>query len=121
MHEEIARHGDRIAEICRSHGVARLETFGSAARGTGFDPAASDVDFLVEYESRDDGMFYQRHFRLQDELAAALGREVDLVSALPDDRHLLASVNESRKRVHEACLQDMAEGCRSGPEWPRRR
>lgn len=43
MHEEIARYRDRIAEICRSHDVARLEIFGSAARGTDFDPVASLV------------------------------------------------------------------------------
>ena len=102
MHEEIARHRDRIAEICRSRGVARLETFGSAARGTDFDPTASDVDFLVECESPDDRRFFERHSGLQDELAAALEREVDLVSALPDNRYLLASVNACRELVFEA-------------------
>ena len=102
MHAEIASKSNEIAELCRSYGVTRLEIFGSAARGTDFDPATSDVDFLVEYESRDDGMFYQRHFRLQRELAAALSRKVDLISALPDNKYLLASINESRELVYEA-------------------
>lgn len=84
MHAEIASRKDDIAKLCRSYGVARLEIFGSAARGTDFDPDASDADFLVECESPDDRWFFDRHFGLQDDLAAALGREVDLTSALTD-------------------------------------
>jgi predicted nucleotidyltransferase len=102
MHAEIASKRNEIAELCRSYGVVRLEIFGSAARGTDFDPATSDVDVLVEYESPNDRWYFDRHFDLQDELAAALGREVDLISALPDNKYLLASVNESREIVYEA-------------------
>ena len=64
MHAEIARRSEEIAALCRSHGVVRLEIFGSAARGTDFDPSTSDVDFLVEYESEDLGPFLGRHFAL---------------------------------------------------------
>ena len=39
-----------IAELCRRFHVNRLEVFGSAARGSDFDPARSDVDLLVTYE-----------------------------------------------------------------------
>ena len=45
---EIHRHD--IAELCRRFHVNRLEVFGSAARGSDFDPARSDVDLLVSYE-----------------------------------------------------------------------
>jgi predicted nucleotidyltransferase len=38
-----------IAELCRRFHVNRLEVFGSAARGSDFDPARSDVDLLVTY------------------------------------------------------------------------
>ena len=101
MHAEIASKRNEIVEICRSYGVERLEIFGSAARGTDFDPATSDVDLLVEYESPNDRWFFDRHFELQDELAAALGREVDLISALPDNKYLLASINECRELVFQ--------------------
>jgi hypothetical protein len=33
-----------IAELCRRFHVRRLDLFGSAARGTDFDPSGSDVD-----------------------------------------------------------------------------
>ena len=49
MHAEILRHRERLAALCRRHGVARLDVFGSAARGMDFDPARSDVDLLVEF------------------------------------------------------------------------
>lgn len=49
MHAEILRHRDTLAALCRRHGVARLDVFGSAARGVDFDPARSDVDLLVEF------------------------------------------------------------------------
>ncbi len=48
MRPEIAVRKDEITVICRRHGVARLEIFGSAARGDDFDPDNSDADFLVE-------------------------------------------------------------------------
>ena len=49
MHADIARRRAALAALCRRYDVARLEVFGSAARGTGFDPKQSDVDFLVTF------------------------------------------------------------------------
>ncbi|MGO9742875.1 MAG: nucleotidyltransferase domain-containing protein [Roseiarcus sp.] len=34
---------------CKRFDVARLDIFGSAARGENFDPARSDADFLVAF------------------------------------------------------------------------
>jgi uncharacterized protein len=39
MLADIDEKRDAIAEICRRYGVARLEVFGSAARGADFDRA----------------------------------------------------------------------------------
>ena len=50
MHAEITNRYDEIAALCQRYGVQRLDLFGSAARGTDFDPGTSDVDFLVEFE-----------------------------------------------------------------------
>ena len=49
MHAEILRHRETLAALCRQYGVARLDVFGSAARGVDFDPERSDVDLLVEF------------------------------------------------------------------------
>ena len=102
MHAEIATRKAEIAELCRSHGVARLEIFGSAARGTDFDPARSDADFLVEFEPSREQMTFKDQFAFESALAAALGREVDLLSDMPKNKYLLASINECREVVYEA-------------------
>ncbi len=44
MHAAIADRRADLGALCRRHGVARLEVFGSAARGADFDPASSDAD-----------------------------------------------------------------------------
>src|ERR1700712_3925928 len=41
-------HLEAIRELCREFGVVRLEVFGSVQTYR-FDPATSDIDFLVEY------------------------------------------------------------------------
>ena len=79
MHEAIARHREQIADICRRFAVRRLEVFGSAARGTDFNPETSDADFLVEFEPGNTIPFLDRFFGLSDALAGLLGRSVDLV------------------------------------------
>jgi hypothetical protein len=45
----IEMHRSAIAELCRRFHVHQLEVFGSAARGSDFDPANSDVDLLITY------------------------------------------------------------------------
>ena len=65
-----------LAELCLRYGFARLDVFGSVARGE--DRPDSDVDVLYELAAG-------RHLTWEvedaaDELAAILGRPVDLVS-----------------------------------------
>jgi hypothetical protein len=48
----IQQHRRRIELLCREFHVARLAIFGSASRDD-FDPARSDLDFLVDFESPD--------------------------------------------------------------------
>jgi predicted nucleotidyltransferase len=78
MHADIVEKRDALAAICRRYGVARLEVFGSAARGSGFDPTRSDADFLVTFEpsARNDLAAFSD---LKDALEKLLGRPVDLV------------------------------------------
>src|SRR5688572_15246852 len=44
----IEQHRVEVESLCRQHHVGRLELFGSAATGD-FNPASSDLDFLVEF------------------------------------------------------------------------
>ena len=102
MHEVIASRMNEIVELCRSYGVERLEIFGSAARGTDFDPAKSDADFLVEFEPSREPETFKDLFAFENALAAALGRKVDVLMDLPKNKYLLASINEYREVIYEA-------------------
>ena len=74
--EIVERNLPAIAELCRRFGVHRLDRFGSTATGR-FDPAHSDLDFLVEFEPEAQGKSY---FRLLEELEKLFGRKVDLLT-----------------------------------------
>lgn len=93
---------DTIAELCRRHYVARLEVFGSAATGE-FDPARSDIDFLVQFGEIPDGRRFDHWFELQQELAELFGRHVDLVEpGAMRNPYFIRRVNESRRIVYGA-------------------
>jgi uncharacterized protein len=68
-----------IATVARRYGVRRLEVVSSAARGEDFDPARSDVDFLVTFETDASLAPLEQFFGLRDALAELLGRPVDLI------------------------------------------
>ena len=103
MHAAIAEKRDEIARVCRRYGVLRLDVFGSAARGTDFDPESSDADFLVKF-SRDSGLGpLEQFFGFAEELHRILGRSVDLVeSGAATNPYLCASINRSREVVFAA-------------------
>ena len=81
MHATIADKKEELAKLCRLHGVARLEVFGSTARRTGFDPLSSDADFLVEFTPVNGRTPLRQYFNFADALRDALGRPVDLVES----------------------------------------
>jgi predicted nucleotidyltransferase len=103
MAAELDRHADEIAELCRRYGVARLDVFGSAARGDDFDPARSDVDFLVAFADEAAVSPLEQVFGLARELEAVLGRPVDLVEAgAVKNPYLRAGIERSRRVVYAA-------------------
>jgi len=66
-----------IADFCRRWKIVELAVFGSAFRGElGPD---SDIDLLAKF-APDAAWSLFDHLRMEDELAAILGREVDLIS-----------------------------------------
>lgn len=69
---------DAIARACEQYGVARLRVFGSVLTER-FDPARSDVDFLVEYKPDAGVDISMNLFVFRDELQRIVGRPVDLI------------------------------------------
>ena len=93
MHLTVDRERGRLSALCRRFGVARLDVFGSAARGADFDAERSDVDLLVEFVAPDDSL--TRFLDFRDALEALLGQPVDLV----DRKEIEASRNYIRRRM----------------------
>ncbi|MBL8057941.1 MAG: nucleotidyltransferase family protein [Anaerolineales bacterium] len=88
-----------IAEFCRRHHIRHLGLFGSVLRDD-FRPD-SDVDVLVEFEPDVQiGLFTL--IDIQDELAALLGRPVDLVPRQGLKPVIRASVLASEQVVYAA-------------------
>jgi uncharacterized protein len=100
VHPDIDGEREALAALCRHFGVTRLEVFGSAARGGGFDPKRSDADFLVTFThaTRNDLTAFAD---LKDALEGLLGRPVDLVER--------QAVEESRNFIRRRAILNEVE------------
>ena len=101
MHAAIADKKHELAELCERHGVIRLEVFGSAARGTDFDPKSSDADFLVEFRLVNGRSPLRQYFEFEEALRRTLGRPVDLVeSGAVENPYLRMAIDRSRELIY---------------------
>lgn len=91
-----------IATLCHAHGVLRLYVFGSALRDD-FDPATSDVDFLVEFAPMDGHSKAHSYFDLLDDLRELLDTDVDLVMAgAVKNRYIARDIERTKQIVYAA-------------------
>jgi uncharacterized protein len=90
---------DALPALCRRFRVRHLDLFGSAADGH-FDPARSDLDFLVAFEALPGSAYADAYFGLREGLAELFGREVDLITepAL-ENPYLRRRVEAQRRRL----------------------
>ncbi len=98
----IEEHRSDLEILCRKYQVQTLEVFGSAADGT-FDPAHSDLDFLVEFLPAAAARCFHGYFDLKNELESLFGRKVDLV--MPGairNPYFLKAINQQRKVLYAA-------------------
>jgi len=87
-----------LTALCRRFGVRRLDLFGSAATGR-FDPARSDLDFLVEFDEQSVGGFAGPYFGLLGALETLFGRPIDLLTEPALVNPYLRRQMESEKRT----------------------
>ena len=100
MIEVIKKKREAVAEHCRRLNVRRLDVFGSAANGS-FDPAKSDIDFMVEFGGHEHLDLLSRYLDLADSLEAVFNRKVDLVMARHfENPYFRASVEAEKELVY---------------------
>ena len=75
----LQEHQPELLNLCRRYRVRRLDLFGSAA-GAKFDPARSDLDFLVEFDDLRTEDAADRFLGLLVDLEDLFGRRIDLVT-----------------------------------------
>ncbi|GAA0238083.1 nucleotidyltransferase domain-containing protein [Saccharothrix mutabilis subsp. mutabilis] len=102
MHPIIAANLREVEDLCRRLGVRRLDVFGSAV-GESFDPESSDVDILVEFDTRPGFDHFGSYFSLKEGLEQVFGRPVDLVnSSSIRNPYFREQVMETRETLYAA-------------------
>ena len=96
--EGIEIPSDEIAAFCRRWQITRLALFGSALRDD--FGADSDVDVLVKFDDKAHPTLFDMS-RMEAELKAILGREVDLVSQ--------RGIERSRNHLRRKAILESAE------------
>ncbi|MBV8200958.1 MAG: nucleotidyltransferase domain-containing protein [Acidobacteria bacterium] len=92
-----------LERLCKLYGVKRLDVVGSAAREVDFDPARSDVDFLVEFEPGRLPATLRGFFGFRKALEEVVGRPVDLLMLdAVRNPYLKASLEGSRRLLYAA-------------------
>ena len=102
MNPLIEEKRDELLRLCAKYRVRRLELFGSALSDQ-FDPATSDLDFLVEFLPLQPGERADAYFELLNALRELFQRNVDLVMAKAiRNRYFLESINRNRTLLYAA-------------------
>ena len=87
----------RLVQLCRDHGVRRLDLFGSAAKGT-FDPATSDFDFLVDFGDYEPDIA-TRYFDFVEALRELVDRDIDVVTVRARGNSAMRAEIEATRRT----------------------
>ena len=97
----IDKHRKALIDLCQKHHVKRLDVFGSAATDD-FDQS-SDIDFLVEFDSKINPRRFDNYFDLHRALERLFARPIDLVE--PGglrNPYFVRRVNETRRQIYVA-------------------
>jgi len=98
----IEEHRAELQALCREHRVKTLEVFGSATDET-FDPARSDLDFLVEFLPEAGCRLFHGYFELKENLELLFKRKVDLLMpGAVRNPYLKKAINQQRKVLYAA-------------------
>ena len=91
---------EELRRVCDRFHVRKLDVFGSAATGDGFDPTRSDLDVLAEFEPLSPAEYADAWFGLREALERIMDRPVDLLTeAALENPHLRRRVEAERQTV----------------------
>ena len=98
----VQQRAGELAEFCKNRAVRRLALFGSAAIGS-FNPASSDLDFLVEFQPASPAQHADNYFGLHEDLESLFGVPVELVELEPiRNPYFRQAIEETQVLVYAA-------------------
>lgn len=102
MFEPLIQFRDQVSALCERFEVQQLELFGSAARGD-FDPARSDLDFLVLFRRGGKLGAADRYLGLLNALEDLFDRKIDLVDvSAARNPYFIADALKNRVKLYAA-------------------
>ena len=102
----VAEQHAAIARLCQRTSARKLDLFGSAVHDQQhFDPARSDLDFIVEFDADIPPIAYaDAYFSLKEGLESLFGRPVDLVvDRAIQNPYFRRRVDAERQLVYGTC------------------
>ena len=102
MNKIIQKKQPQLEELCKQYHAQRLEVFGSVTRED-FNPVASDLDFLVEFDEFGVENYADCYFGLLDALKSLFSLPVELVviSSLRNP-YFLQNIEKNRVLLYAA-------------------
>lgn len=96
-----APYMERIIELCRAHKVRSLHAFGSAVKGEVH--AGSNVDLLVDIDSKDPIEYGEHYFDLLFALESLFDRSIDLLKKRTlSNTYFKAAIDAHIRPLHDA-------------------
>jgi len=96
-----APYMERITELCRVHKVRSLHAFGSSVKGGAH--AGSDVDLLVDIDSKDPIEYGEHYFDLLFALESLFERPIDLLEKRAlSNTYFKAAIDAHKRPLYDA-------------------
>ena len=97
----IEQHRSELERLCRESRVSRLDLFGSSTSADRFNPATSDLDFIVTFADTGPG-YANRYLAFAESLEAMFVRRVDLLTERMIKNPIFRrSVERTRECIYE--------------------
>lgn len=95
------KYNERIQKLCENHKVRNLYVFGSVV--TNSFTENSDIDFVVDFNTKDPLDYADNYFSLKFSLEDLLKRPIDLLEQRGlKNKYIIQSINNTKKLVYEA-------------------
>jgi len=92
---------ESIQKLCENHKVSNLYVFGSVVTDSFAED--SDIDFVVDFSTKDPLDYADKYFSLKFSLEDLLKRPIDLLEQRGlKNKYIIQSINNTKKLVYEA-------------------